>query len=92
MSAGVAPSGPYVIKGSTLPDTVPAAIKDIQPYIDGGNNLPALEFPVPGQGPVPRTDPRSPWAPAWRPPRRWSPSSTTGTSEKQAKQLNLPGW
>ena len=51
MSAGVAPSGPYVIKGSTLPDDVPAAIKDIQPYIDGGNNPPALEFLSPVKGP-----------------------------------------
>ncbi len=51
MSAGVAPSGPYVIKGSTLPDDVPGAIKDIQPYIDGGNNLPALEFLSPVKGP-----------------------------------------
>jgi raffinose/stachyose/melibiose transport system substrate-binding protein len=51
MTAGVAPSGPYVIKGATLPDTVPAAIKDIQPYIDGGNNAPALEFLSPVKGP-----------------------------------------
>ena len=47
----VAPSGPYVIKGSTLPDSVPGAIKDIQPYIDGGNNSPALEFLSPVKGP-----------------------------------------
>ncbi len=90
MSAGVAPSGPYVIKGSTLPDTVPAAIKDIQPYIDGGNNLPALEFLSPVKGPSLEqitvatgsglTDPEE------------AAKQYDQDVAKQAKQLGLPGW
>jgi raffinose/stachyose/melibiose transport system substrate-binding protein len=46
------PSGPYLTKGCTLPDDVPQAIKDIQPYLDGGNVTPALEFLSPVKGPA----------------------------------------
>jgi raffinose/stachyose/melibiose transport system substrate-binding protein len=86
----VAPSGPYVIKGSTLPDTVPDAIKDIQPYIDGGNNSPALEFLSPVKGPSLEQI-------------TVAVGSGLNTAEegaalydqdvqKQAQQLGLPGW
>jgi raffinose/stachyose/melibiose transport system substrate-binding protein len=89
-TAGVAPSGPYVIKGSTLPDTVPAAIKDIQPYIDGGNNSPALEFLSPVKGPSLEQI-------------TVAVGSGLNTAEegaalydqdvkKQSQQLGLPGW
>jgi raffinose/stachyose/melibiose transport system substrate-binding protein len=90
MTAGVAPSGPYVIKGSTLPDTVPAAIKDIQPYIDSGSNAPALEFLSPVKGPSLEQI-------------TVAVGSGLNTAEegaalydqdvaKQAQQLGLPGW
>ena len=52
MSAAVAPSGPYMIKGSNAPDDVPGAIKDMQPYIDAGLVAPALEFLSPIKGPA----------------------------------------
>ena len=90
MSAGVAPSGPYVIKGSTLPDTVPAAIKDIKPYIDGGNNSPALEFLSPVKGPSLEQITVAVGS--------GLNSAEEGAElydqdvEKQAKQLALPGW
>ena len=90
MSAGVAPSGPYVIKGSTLPDTVPAAIKDIKPYIDGGNNSPALEFLSPVKGPSLEQITVAVGS--------GLNSAEEGAKlydqdvEKQAKQLALPGW
>jgi raffinose/stachyose/melibiose transport system substrate-binding protein len=47
-----APSGPFPIKGCTLPADVPQAIKDLQPYIDtpGASSL-ALEFLSPVKGP-----------------------------------------
>ena len=90
MSAGVAPSGPYVIKGSTLPDTVPGAIKDIQPYIDSGKNSPALEFLSPVKGPALEQI-------------TVAVGSGLNTADeggalydqdvqKQAQQLGLPGW
>ncbi len=45
------PSGPYMVKGCTLPADTPQAIKDMQPYIDapGGSSL-ALEFLSPIKG------------------------------------------
>ena len=47
-----APSGPFLVKGCTLPDNVPQAIKDIQPYVDRGDATPALEFQSPVKGPA----------------------------------------
>jgi raffinose/stachyose/melibiose transport system substrate-binding protein len=90
MTAGVAPSGPYAIKGATLPDSIPGAIKDIQPYLDGGNNSPALEFVSPVKGPSLEQI-------------TVAVGSGLNTAEegaalydqdvqKQAQQLGLPGW
>jgi len=47
-----APTGPYAVKGCSLGDNVPQAIKDMQPYLDkpGGSSL-ALEFLSPVKGP-----------------------------------------
>ncbi|GAA0934662.1 ABC transporter substrate-binding protein [Virgisporangium aurantiacum] len=51
-SKTVAPSGPYVVKGCTLPADVPQAIKDLQPYFDARATTPALEFLSPVKGPA----------------------------------------
>jgi len=47
-----APTGPYAVKGCTLGNDVPQAIKDMQPYLDkpGSSSL-ALEFLSPVKGP-----------------------------------------
>jgi raffinose/stachyose/melibiose transport system substrate-binding protein len=51
MTEAVAPQGPYLIEGASLPaDTLPAVL-DIQEYIDSGNTAPALEFLSPIKGP-----------------------------------------
>jgi raffinose/stachyose/melibiose transport system substrate-binding protein len=47
-----APTGPYMLKGCELPADVPAAVKDLQPYVDEGNVTPALEFLSPVKGPA----------------------------------------
>ena len=47
----VTPSGPYMIKGCTLPSGLPAAVTDLQKFFDDGNNSPALEFLSPIKGP-----------------------------------------
>ena len=45
-------TGPYLVKGCTLPDDVPQSVKDLMPYFqDGGHNGPALEFLSPIKGP-----------------------------------------
>jgi raffinose/stachyose/melibiose transport system substrate-binding protein len=48
----IAPSGPFLVKGCSLPPDVPQAIKDLQPYVDSGNVTPALEFQSPVKGPA----------------------------------------
>jgi raffinose/stachyose/melibiose transport system substrate-binding protein len=90
MTAGVAPSGPYVIKGSTLPDTVPAAIKDIQPYIDSGNNSPALEFLSPVKGPS--LEQLTVAVGSGLNTAEEAAALYDQDVEKQAQQLGLPGW
>jgi raffinose/stachyose/melibiose transport system substrate-binding protein len=90
MTAGVAPSGPYVIKGSTLPDTVPAAIKDIQPYIDGGNNSVALEFLSPVKGPS--LEQLTVAVGSGLNTAEEAAALYDQDVEKQAQQLGLPGW
>lgn len=51
ITAAVAPNGPYLIEGSTLPDTVLPAVQELAAYIDSGNSYPALEFLSPIKGP-----------------------------------------
>jgi len=51
LTAAVAPGGPYMIKGASLPDDVLPAVMDIQAYVDAGKTAPALEFLSPIKGP-----------------------------------------
>ena len=52
-TAAVGATGPYLIKGCTLPDDVPPAVADLLPYFqEGGHNAPALEFLSPIKGPA----------------------------------------
>lgn len=50
-SKAITPTGPYMIKGATLPDGLPTAVTDLKAFIDDGNNSPALEFLSPIKGP-----------------------------------------
>lgn len=50
-TAGAAPSGPYLIEGSSLPPDALPAVLDIQGYLEGGASAPALEFLSPIKGP-----------------------------------------
>jgi raffinose/stachyose/melibiose transport system substrate-binding protein len=45
------PTGPYAVKGCTLPDSVPQVVKDMQTYLDDGHSSLALEFLSPVKGP-----------------------------------------
>jgi len=47
----ITPSGPYMIKGCTLPEGLPAAVTDLQKFYTDGNVSPALEFLSPIKGP-----------------------------------------
>jgi raffinose/stachyose/melibiose transport system substrate-binding protein len=90
LNAAVAPTGPYVIKGATLPDSVLPAVKDVAAYIDSGKSAPALEFLSPIKGPnleqicvATGTGQMSPQEAA---------ANYDEDVKKQAQQLGLPGW
>lgn len=90
ITAKVAPQGPYLIKGTTLPDDVLPGVKDIAAYIDSGNSSPALEFLSPVKGPnleqicvAVGTGQMTPDEAA---------ANYDQDVEKQAQQLGLPGW
>src|SRR4051794_21849616 len=89
-SQGSAPTGPYLVKGSTLPADAPPVAADIQKYIDSKNVSPALEFLSPVKGPsleqitvAVGTGQTSPQQGA----QQYDADVT-----KEAKQLGLPGW
>jgi raffinose/stachyose/melibiose transport system substrate-binding protein len=90
MSAGTAPSGPYMIEGATLPDDVPVAIKDMQPYIDSGMVAPALEFLSPIKGPA--LEQITVAVGSGINTAEEGAALYDQDVEKQAQQLGLPGW
>lgn len=90
LNEAVAPTGPYVIKDATLPDTVLPAVKDVAAYIDAGKSAPALEFLSPVKGPTLEqlcvavgTGQMTPDEAA---------AAYDEDVKKQAQQLGLPGW
>jgi len=90
LNEAVAPTGPYVIKDATLPDTVLPAVKDVAAYIDAGKSAPALEFLSPVKGPTLEqlcvavgTGQMTPDEAA---------AAYDEDVKKQAQQLSLPGW
>ncbi|HEX2914478.1 MAG TPA: extracellular solute-binding protein [Chloroflexia bacterium] len=90
MNAKVAPSGPFFIKGTKLPDNALPAVKDIAAYIDAGKSTPALEFFSPVKGPSLEQICVAVGS------GQMTPQQAAGNYdkdvEKQAKQLGLPGW
>jgi raffinose/stachyose/melibiose transport system substrate-binding protein len=90
LNAATAPTGPYVIKDATLPDSVLPAVKDVAAYIDAGKSAPALEFLSPVKGPTLEqlcvavgTGQMTPEEAA---------AAYDEDVKKQAQQLGLPGW
>ena len=90
LNEAVAPTGPYVIKDATLPDSVLPAVKDVAAYIDAGKSAPALEFLSPVKGPTLEqlcvavgTGQMTPEEAA---------AAYDEDVKKQAQQLGLPGW
>ena len=90
INAKVPPQGPYLIKGTKLPEDALPGVKDIAAYIDSGNSVPALEFLSPIKGPnleqicvAVGTGQMSPEEAA---------ANYDEDVKKQAQQLGLPGW
>ncbi len=90
INAKVPPQGPYLIKGTKLPDNVLAAVKDLAAYIDSGNTVPALEFLSPVKGPSLEQITVATGSGQMTPQE--AAANYDRDVEKQAKQLGLPGW
>jgi len=89
-SKGTPPTGPYLIKGATLPADAPAVAKDIQSYIDAKKVSPALEFLSPVKGPS--LEQITVAVGTGQTPPEKGAAQYDQDVIKQAKQLGLPGW
>jgi raffinose/stachyose/melibiose transport system substrate-binding protein len=90
INAKVPPQGPYLIKGTKLPDDVLPAVKDIAAYIDSGNSVPALEFLSPIKGPTLEQLTVAVGTGQMTPEE--AAAAYDEDVKKQAQQLGLPGW
>jgi raffinose/stachyose/melibiose transport system substrate-binding protein len=90
LNAAVPPTGPYVIKGATLPDSVLPAVKEVAAYIDSGNSAPALEFLSPIKGP--NLEQICVAVGSGQMKAEEAAANYDEDVKKQAQQLGLPGW
>lgn len=84
------PYGPWAIKGASLPDDVPQAVKDMLPYFESGKTAPALEFLSPVKGP--NLEHITVEVGAGMKTAKEGAETYDKDVEKQAQQLGLPGW
>jgi raffinose/stachyose/melibiose transport system substrate-binding protein len=90
MTAAVAPQGPYLIDGASLPDDVLPAVKDVEAYTEAGNVSPALEFLSPVKGP--NLEHITVEVGSGLRGAADAAALYDEDVEKQAQQLGLPGW
>jgi raffinose/stachyose/melibiose transport system substrate-binding protein len=90
INAKVPPQGPYLIKGTKLPDTVLPGVKDVAAYIDSGNSFPALEFLSPVKGP--NLEQICVAVGTGQMDAATAAANYDEDVKKQAQQLGLPGW
>jgi raffinose/stachyose/melibiose transport system substrate-binding protein len=90
LSAATAPTGPYVVKGAILPDSVLPAVKDVATYIDAGKAGPALEFLSPIKGPS--LEQITVAVGTGQMTAEEAAAAYDLDVEKQAQQMGLPGW
>jgi raffinose/stachyose/melibiose transport system substrate-binding protein len=84
-------TGPYLIKGCTLPSDVPPAVSDLQSYFNNDNtNSPALEFLSPVKGPSLEQITVAVGSGITTPAD--GAAQYDEDVKKQAQQLGLPGW
>lgn len=89
-SSAVPPTGPYLVKGSTLPASAPPVANDMKAYIDGKNYSPALEFLSPVKGPS--LEQITVAVETGQTSAKDGAAQYDADVTKQAKQLGLPGW
>jgi raffinose/stachyose/melibiose transport system substrate-binding protein len=83
-------SGPYVVKGVSLPEDTYQGVKDMQKYFDDGKTAPALEFVSPVKGPNLENLTIESGSGLKTPVE--AAQAYDKDVQKQAQQLNLPGW
>jgi raffinose/stachyose/melibiose transport system substrate-binding protein len=87
----VGASGPFVVEGCTLPETVPPAVADLQTYFNQqGTTAPALEFVSPIKGPALEQITVEVGS-GIRPPAE-AAALYDEDVRKQAQQLGIAGW
>ena len=89
-AAALPPSGPFMIKGANLPDTVAPAVKENAAYLTEGKAVPALEFQSPLKGPS--LEQITVAVGSGLNSAKEGAALYDQDVEKQAKQLGLPGW
>jgi raffinose/stachyose/melibiose transport system substrate-binding protein len=90
-SAANGATGPYMIKGCTLPSSVPPAVADLLPYFEeAGATAPALEFMSPIKGPA--LEQITVEVGSGIRPAADGAALYDEDVKKQAQQLGLPGW
>jgi raffinose/stachyose/melibiose transport system substrate-binding protein len=89
-TAAASPSGPYLVEGASLPDDVLPAVQDVQAYVDAGNVGPALEFLSPLKGP--NLEHITVEVGSGLRSAEDAAALYDEDVEKQAQQLDLPGW
>jgi raffinose/stachyose/melibiose transport system substrate-binding protein len=90
-SAANGATGPYLIKGCTLPATVPSAVSDLLPYFQkDGATAPALEFLSPIKGPA--LEQITVEVGSGIRSAKDGAALYDEDVKKQAQQLGLPGW
>ena len=90
-SAANGATGPYLIKGCTLPANVPPAVADLLPYFQkDGATAPALEFLSPIKGPA--LEQITVEVGSGIRPAADGAALYDEDVKKQAQQLGLPGW
>lgn len=91
ISEALGATGPYLIKGCTLPENVPASVADMLPYFaDASLNAPALEFLSPVKGPS--LEQITVEVGSGIRGAQDAAALYDRDVEKQAKQLGLPNW
>lgn len=90
ISSAVPPTGPYLIKGASLPDDVLPSVKDTAAYIDAGKSGPALEFVSPIKGPA--LEQICVAVGSGQMTAEEGAATYDEDVKKQAQQLGLPGW
>jgi raffinose/stachyose/melibiose transport system substrate-binding protein len=83
-------SGPFAINSCKLPDDVPALVKEMEPYLEGGKSGPALEFVSPIKGP--NLERITVEVGSGIRSGKEGAKLYDEDVKKQAQQLGLPGW